>query len=297
MLKNVFMILRPQQWLKNLFVFLPLFFDRRLTDSSFMIPCFFAFLVFCFAASGIYCFNDIIDAPSDRLHPSKCNRPIASGSITRILAYIIMISCFLVSFLLIFVGDFPEDGGCFFTLLIIVAFYIVLNIAYCILLKQKPIIDVFCIAVGFVLRICAGGTATGVFLSHWIILMTFLLALFLAFAKRRDDIVIYENTGVKARKNVDRYNLVFMNTIISIIASITIVCYIMYSVSPEVVERFQSSNVYLTSLWVLAGITRYIQITVVDEKSGSPTRVLIKDRFIQLCVLGWIFMFVIILYV
>ena len=105
-----------------------------------------------------------------------------------------------------------------------------MNIAYCIKLKQKAIVDVFIIAVGFVFRVLVGGFATGIWVSHWIILMTFLLALFLAFAKRRDDIVMFEETGVKARQNVDRYNVVFMNQAIGIVASITIVCYIMYTV-------------------------------------------------------------------
>lgn len=114
-----------------------------------------------------------------------------------------------------------------------------------------------------------------------------MLALFLAFAKRRDDVVIYEDTGVKARRNVNRYNLQFMNQAISIVASITMVCYIMYTVSDEVVERMHTSYLYITSIFVLAGIMRYLQLTIVDVKSGSPTKVLMKDRFIQLCILGW----------
>ena len=171
-----------------------------------------------------------------------------------------------------------------------------MNIAYCIKLKQKAIVDVFLIAVGFVFRLLVGGFATGIWVSHWIILMTFLLALFLAFAKRRDDIVMFEETGVKARQNVDRYNVVFMNQAIGIVASITIVCYIMYTVSVEVIERFNSQYLYITSIFVLAGIIRYLQVTIVDVKSGSPTKVLLKDRFIQLCIVGWVITFSIILY-
>lgn len=158
------------------------------------------------------------------------------------------------------------------------------------------IIDVFIIAFGFVLRIFVGGVAVGIHLSHWIILMTFLLALFLAFAKRRDDVVIYQETGVSARKNVNRYNLEFMNQTIGIIASITMVCYIMYTVSEEVVERMHTQYLYATSVFVLAGIVRYLQITIVDVKSGSPTKVLMKDRFVQLCIIGWILTFILILY-
>jgi 4-hydroxybenzoate polyprenyltransferase len=126
--------------------------------------------------------------------------------------------------------------------------------------------------------------------------MTFLLALFLAFAKRRDDVVMYEETGVKARKNVDRYNLEFMNQTIGIVASIMMVCYIMYTVSDEVIARIGSHYLYITSIFVLAGIIRYLQVTIVDVKSGSPTKVLMKDRFIQTCVAGWMITFAIILY-
>jgi 4-hydroxybenzoate polyprenyltransferase len=171
-----------------------------------------------------------------------------------------------------------------------------MNLAYCIVLKHLAIVDVFIIAVGFVLRILMGGCATGIVVSHWIVLMTFLLALFLAFAKRRDDVVMYENTGIKARPNVNRYNLQFMNQSIGIVASITMVCYIMYTVSEEVIARLDSRYVYVTSIFVLAGIIRYLQVTMVDVKSGSPTKVLMKDRFVQLCLLCWVVSFAVILY-
>lgn len=172
-----------------------------------------------------------------------------------------------------------------------------MNIAYCVKLKQIAIIDTIIIATGFVLRILIGGIVTQIWISEWLILMTFLLALFLAFAKRRDDVVIYTNTGVKARSNINRYNLDFMNQAISIIAAITIVCYIMYTVSDEVVQRMESSHLYLTSIWVIAGILRYLQLTIVDVKSGSPTKVLMKDRFTQLCIAGWIASYFVILYI
>jgi 4-hydroxybenzoate polyprenyltransferase len=171
-----------------------------------------------------------------------------------------------------------------------------MNLVYCVRLKQIAVVDVFIIAIGFVLRVLIGGFATGIYISHWIVLMTFLLALFLAFAKRRDDVVMFESTGMKARKNVDRYNLDFMNQVIGVIASITMVCYIMYTVSEEVVRRLHCQYVYVTAIFVLAGIIRYLQVTIVDVKSGSPTKVLMKDRFLQLCILGWIATFAVILY-
>ena len=294
-MRPIIQLMRPQQWLKNLFVFLPLFFDRHLFDLEYLLPCLLMFLAFSLAASGIYCFNDIRDAEADRLHKEKRHRPIASGAVSPTTGYIVMASCWIVAAVLL--ALIPRVGGQDTPwLYLVVGGYVLLNTAYSLKLKQLAIVDVFIIAIGFVLRVLAGGMAAGIFLSHWIVLITFLLTLFLAFAKRRDDVVTLEESGVAMRPSVNHYNLAFMNQAISIIASITMVCYIMYSVSPKVVERFNSPYVYLTSLFVLAGIIRYLQITIVDVKSGSPTRVLLKDRFIQGCVICWIVSFALIIY-
>ena len=288
-------LLRPQQWVKNLFVFLPLFFDRHMFDVEYLLPCALMFLAFSFAASGIYCFNDIGDAEADRLHKEKRHRPIASGAVSPTTGYIVMGACWIIAAVLL--ALIPLAGGPSTPWrYLVLGIYVLLNIAYSLKLKQLAIIDVFIIAIGFVLRVLAGGVATGIFLSHWIVLMTFLLTLFLAFAKRRDDVVTLEESGVAMRQSVNHYNLSFMNLAISIIASITMVCYIMYTVSPQVVERFNSPYVYLTSLFVLAGIIRYLQITIVDVKSGSPTHVLLHDRFIQGCFICWIITFALIIY-
>lgn len=171
-----------------------------------------------------------------------------------------------------------------------------MNVAYCIKLKHLALVDVFIISIGFVLRIFVGGIVTEIELSSWIVLMTFLLALFLAFAKRRDDVVLYENTGVQPRKNVNRYNLAFMNSAVTLTSCIMVVSYIMYTVSPEVIARLHTRYLYLTVLFVFAGIFRYLQLTIVDVKSGSPTKVLLHDRFIQLSILLWILFFLIIIY-
>ena len=288
-MKHIIRLLRPQQWLKNLFVFLPIFFDRHLFDTDKLMPCIIVFVAYSLTASGIYCFNDIWDADADRMHPKKKERPIANGSISKAVGYWLMLTCFVLSLSIMLLVDNLE-------VIAILGFYIVMNIAYCTYLKKIAIVDVFIIAIGFVLRILAGGFATDTFLTHWIVLMTFLLALFLAFAKRRDDVVMYENSGIRMRKNVNRYNLSFMNEAIAIIASITMMCYIMYTVSMEVIERFQSSYVYITSVFVLAGIIRYLQLTIVDVKSGSPTKVLMTDHFIHACLFGWLSTFIVILY-
>ena len=291
---NILRLMRIEQWLKNTFIFLPLFFDRHLLEWSYWQPSLIAFFAFCLAASGIYCFNDIRDVEADRAHPKKCTRPIASGAVTVAQGYAIMTACWLAAAAVILTDIFLLNNS---TLLwTIILFYVVMNLAYTVRLKQVPILDVFIIAVGFVLRIFAGGINANIFISHWIVLMTFLLALFLAFAKRRDDVVEWEMTGKSRRLGINRYNSAFMNQAMTIVASLTMVCYIMYTISDSVMERMGSRYLYLTSVFVLAGIIRYLQITIVDVKSGSPTKVLLKDHFIQLCIAGWLIAFVIILY-
>lgn len=292
MIRHIFALLRPHQWLKNAFVFTPLFFGRHTTDWCYVWPCIQAVVAFCLVASGIYCFNDIQDADADRRHPVKRERPVASGAISQPVAYSTMAALWAAAFILVTFGSCASRELLAGVLLL----YIVINVAYCLKLKQITILDVFIIATGFVLRIVAGGVATGIGLSHWIVLTTFLLALFLALAKRRDDVAIYDRSGMKARKSVEHYNMDFLGAAIAIMGSVTIVCYILYTVSDEVVERVGSHHLYATSVFVLAGILRYMQLTLVDGRSGSPTKVLMRDHFIILCVAGWITMFAIILY-
>jgi len=289
---NIVKLLRPEQWVKNFFVFLPLFFNGKLLHINLLLQCVVAFFAFLFIASSIYCFNDIYDVEADRLHPKKCKRPIASGMISVNLAYMLMVVCFVLSMSIIFLFGGKEK----FMLIALIAIYYVMNIAYCIKLKRYAIIDVIVVSIGFVLRILVGGTATEIWLSEWIIIMTFLLALFLAFAKRRDDVILYQSTGVSTRKNTNRYNLDFMNQVMSVVSSIMTIAYIMYTLSPDVIERFHSRYIYITAIFVLVGIIRYLQVTIVELKSGNPTTILLKDRFIQICIVGWIVSFLIIIY-
>lgn len=290
-MKNLLRLIRPHQWLKNGFVFIPMFFGGGLLNIDNIVESLITFVSFSFIASSIYCFNDIIDAEADRRHPLKCNRPIASGAIGMRSAYGIMALMVLLSLsvLLLLPGHVLEVGS-------IILFYFVMNVTYCYKLKQYAILDVCIIAFGFVLRILAGGVATGITLSNWVVLMTFLLTLFLSFAKRRDDVVRMNETGEAPRQNTIRYNLTFINQAITITASVTLVCYVMYTVSPEVISRFNTQYLYLTSIFVLVGLLRYIQLTVVDKRSGDPTKILLCDRFTQCIVLGWILAFLVIIY-
>ncbi len=290
-MKKTLLLIRPQQWIKNGFVLIPMFFGGRLLNADDAIASVVTFFAFSFAASAIYCFNDIVDVDADRRHPVKCHRPIASSAVSVPTAYALMAVLALLSALLLFF--LPQRAG---ETAGIVAFYFLLNMAYCLWLKRHAIIDVCTVAFGFVLRILAGGMACDVAVSNWLVLMTFLLALFLSFAKRRDDVLRMNETGEPPRRNTIRYNITFVNQAITITGTVTLVCYIMYTVSPEVVSRFHAPYLYLTSIFVLVGLLRYMQLTVVDEVSGDPTKILLRDRFTQAIVVAWIMAFLLIIY-
>lgn len=285
---------RPSHWVKNLFVFLPIFFGQRLFDVTLVQNAVIAFFAFSFAASSIYCFNDIIDVEDDRRHPIKCQRPVASGKISVPVAYSIMFLLLALSVGVLFlIGD---EAFRYDTIAVIVVYWF-MEIAYCILLKRFAIVDVCILSIGFILRILAGGMATGTVISHWLIMMTFLLTLFLGIAKRRDDVLRMARTGLPVRHNTKRYNLTFVNEALTITGSVMLVCYIMYTVSPEVIAQFHSEYLYLTSAFVILGLLRYIQLAVVDEKTGDPTKVLLHDHFTQCVVLGWVAAFAVIIYI
>lgn len=287
----VIRIVRPRQWVKNFFVFIPLFFGGQMSNTTLLLDALTTFIAFSLAASSIYCLNDIVDVEADRQHPVKCHRPIASGQVSVSAAYALMAIMLILSMTVC-----PMLKGRSMAVGAVVLGYWIMNIAYCVWLKNFAIIDVCLIAFGFVLRILAGGLATAIEPSNWLVLMTFLLTLFLSFAKRRDDVLRMEATGKPPRKNTIRYNLTFINQAITISASITLVCYIMYTVSPEVTARFNSHYIYLTTIFVLVGLLRYIQIAVVDKQSGDPTKIILRDRFTQLVVLAWMVSFLFIIY-
>lgn len=294
MKSNLLKLIRPHQWLKNVFVMIPMFFGGSLLDPSDIRASVVTFFAFSFIASSVYCFNDIIDVEADRRHPVKCKRPIASGAISVRSAWALMALMFLLSVGTVCLLDTYSHV---INVGLVILIYYILNILYCSKLKQYAIVDVCNIAFGFVLRVLAGGFATDIALSKWLVLMTFLLTLFLSFAKRRDDVLRMNETGEPPRKNTIRYNLTFINQAITITASVTLVCYIMYTVSPEVVNRFHSDLLYLTSVFVLLGLLRYIQITVVDKRSGDPTKMMLRDRFTQCVVLLWALTFLVLIYV
>ena len=289
---GVVRLLRPAQWAKNVFVLLPVFFSGSLTDVAVLRDALVAFVSFCMASSAVYCLNDVMDVEADRQHPVKCKRPVASGAVGRVEAIIIMLLLAVGSAAMMLL--LPESHR--FYSWVILGVYLVLQVLYCLWLKHFALVDMLVVATGFVLRVGMGGTACGIWVSQWIVLMTFLLALFLVLSKRRDDVVIYRRTGRQPRRNTHRYNLEFIDQVTILVATTTLVCYIMYTVSPEVTERFHTEILYVTALYVLAGIMRYIQLMVVDQKGGSPTKILWRDPFIYVCVIAWALTFAGIIY-
>ena len=285
-------LLRPLQWIKNVFVFAPIFFSNHLLDRDYLFPTIIVSAAFCLISSSIYCFNDLRDVEADRLHPKKCKRPIASGNVSVKGGYAMMAICLVGAFALLLLSNSINTPY----LYIIVGGYWLMNIAYCVKLKQIAILDVSIIAIGFVMRVLAGGLAVDIWVSHWLVMMTFLVTLFLALSKRNDDYRIYEQTGIKPRVSITGYNKTFINEATAIVASVTMVSYIMYTMSEDVISRLGTRYVYLTSGWVLAGLLRYLQNMIVYGLSGSPTKSLVKDHFIQFCILGWILSFFAIIY-
>ncbi len=287
-ISDIIKLMRPHQYIKNIFIFLPLFFAARITDTALLLDAFIAFIAFSLVASAVYTFNDYHDIEEDRQHPQKRHRPLASGAISKHQAIAIMALLFTAGVALMASLSLVATA----TLLA----YVGMNIAYSFALKHVAILDVTIIAIGFVLRLFIGSAVTDISLSMWIVIMTFLLALFMALAKRRDDVLIYLDTGKKMRRVVDGYNLQFLDTAMAIMASVVIVAYTIYTTSAEVIERIHSEHLYLTALFVIVGIMRYLQIALVQKESGSPTRIILEDRFLQLTLLGWITSFSWILY-
>ena len=239
-------------------------------------------MLFSLVASSIYIFNDYHDIEEDRNHPVKKNRPLASGRVSKTFA-LSLIGIILIPSLL---GAYILNKEFFIILLA----YLVMNILYTLWLKHIAILDVSIIAVGFVLRIFAGAALIDVPVSMWIVILTFLLALFLALAKRRDDCILALD-GNKVRKSICGYNPEMINTSMSIMAGVTIVAYIMYTVSEDVIKKFGTDKLYFTAFFVVLGILRYLQISLVELNSGSPTKIIYKDKFLQITIIAWLLSF------
>jgi decaprenyl-phosphate phosphoribosyltransferase len=286
-MKDYLKLIRVEQYIKNAFVFAPLFFDSQFLNIDNLINVILAFLCFCTISSSVYIFNDYFDSNEDKNHPQKRFRPLASGSVSikngLMLMVVLMISSLTISYFI------------YVELFLVILSYLVLNFFYSKWLKHIAILDVNIIAVGFILRIVAGSVVSDVVPSIWILLITYLLALFLGISKRRTDVVLAEN-GNDVRKNIEGYNLIFIDVILGILASIIIVSYIFYCISPEVQLHYQSKLLYVSIIFVVNGIFRYLKLVFVDQSTYSPTKIVLKDRFIQFTILGWLLLMSYLLY-
>lgn len=288
MMRPVLQLIRPSHWIKNLFLLIPIFFAGRLFQLEEVEIILAGIVAFSLVASGIYIINDLKDLQIDKLHPLKKLRPLPSGLITKSTAFILLSILLLCGLTLAAFLDY--------TFLILLGIYLLMNIGYSFGLKNIPIVDLFIVSLGFLIRIHSGGILSGVAVSHWLSIMIMLLALFLVLAKRRDDLVLQASTHSVIRKTSSSYNLEFINACLTMFAAVIVVAYIMYTVSAEVIQHFNSSYLFITTLFVIAGIMRYLQITLVEQNSGSPTSILVKDKFILITIILWVISFYIIIY-
>lgn len=280
-------LLRVKHYIKNLFVFLPLFFAGNIFDQGSLIQVLWSFIAFCLVASSVYIVNDYVDIENDRMHPMKCKRPFASGEVPLSHGFVLWIMLWLTSFLVAY--GISEN-----TFYVLVA-YKLMNIWYSFHLKKIPIIDISIVSLGFVFRLFVGGYSTDVDLSEWIILMTFLFALFVAIAKRRDDVLMLEK-GTQVREAIIGYNIKFVDLTMVMIGGVIIVCYIMYSLAPSVQARMGGRSLYFTTYFVILAVLRYMQLAFVENRTGSPTALAYSDRFLQLTLLAWIVTFIWLIY-
>ena len=289
-MKYYIKLLRPKDWAKNGFLFIPFFFAGELFNLKKIELLLMGFIAFSFMASCIYIINDYRDIEDDKKHPVKCKRPLAAGKVKKSHAIIICVLLFICSIIL---GWLANPIWVFNVILIM---YFIVNLAYSFGLKNIAILDILMLATGFVFRVKGGATVAAIDTSQWLIIMTFLLALFMALAKRRDDLILKTETGNVMRKSMSGYNLDFLNTLLGLFAAIIIVAYINYTVAPSTIERLGTYRLYYSSVFVIAGIMRYLQITFVVKKSGSPTEILYKDRFIQITLVLWVLSIFVLLY-
>lgn len=280
MLWDLVQILRPQQWTKNLVLFAALIFSKHLFNIGALSLVVAAFFAFCCLASAAYIMNDIRDCERDRRHPLKAQRPLPSGRMRRGTAEIMAVGIGVVGLL----AALALGSG----FAILAVGYFALQVAYTFLLKEVVILDVMSIAAGFVIRAVAGGVVIDVPVSPWLVICTFLLALFLGFAKRRHELVLLEGQATDHRRALEEYSQYFLDQMMSVVTASTVVAYAIYTVSPEVQEKLGTHQLYLTLPFVLFGIFRYLYLVHQKEEGGNPTQLLLTDVPLLVDVLLWV---------
>jgi len=271
---------RPQEWVKNVFLFSALLFSKNVLHPTLLLQTVLAFGLYCLSAGGVYFINDILDRDEDKYHPQKSTRPIASGALPVALAASVALCMFVAAI----------SGALFLSLPfgLITASYIVLNLAYSKWLKHVVILDVFAIASGFVLRVVAGAVVIDVTISDWLLICTLLLALFLGFSKRRYELVTLEKDAGRHRPVLTEYNPLFLDMMIGIVTASTVMGYTLYTISAETVQKFGTDRLVLTVPFALYGIFRYLYLVYHQHSGGNPAHALLTDGPLLINVILWV---------
>lgn len=272
--------LRPEQWLKNGFVAAPLVFSGLVTDPVAWFETVVAVATFCAVASATYLVNDLVDREADRNHPLKCHRPIAAGLVSPTLAATTAVALVVVAT----VGAVFLGRG----FALVLGSYFAVTLLYSTILKQAVFVDVMVVAAGFVLRVVGGAVAIEVMVSHWLLVCAFLLALYLALGKRRAELVLLGADAGSHRRVLGSYTLPLVDQAISVVLGATVLAYTLYTVAPDTVSKVGNEGLLTTVPVVLYGLLRYLFLLHRHELGGSPTRALLTDRPLLICVLVWI---------
>jgi len=288
-LKHVLLSMRPEQWIKNFFVFTALLFSKNLLNPSKDIEAIIGFIIFCMITGCAYMINDFVDLEKDKLHPVKSRRPLASGKLkkdtaVKIIVLICLASLFFAFYMNILFG-------------IVVLAYFLLNIGYSIYLKNIVIIDVVSIAAGFVFRVLGGAVIISVVASQWLILCTILLSLFLGFSKRRHELILLEDNATSHRKVLEHYSPYFLDQMIAVVTASTLICYALYTMSRDTVEKLGTSKLIYTIPFVLYGIFRYLYLVHQKEEGGSPTEIMFTDKPMIINICLWVISSVVFIYI
>ncbi len=288
-LKYVFLSMRPKQWIKNFLVFAALVFSKNIFDLSKDLNAFIGLIIFCMITGCSYLINDLLDLEKDKLHPSKSQRPLASGKIKKTTAMTaIAITCFVGLFLAFYMNKFFG--------IIVLAFFL-LNLGYSVYLKNIVIIDVITIAAGFVLRVMGGAVIISVVASHWLILCAMLLSLFLGFSKRRHELILLETDATSHRKVLEHYSPYFLDQMIAVVTASTLICYALYTMSKDTIEKLGTSKLIYTIPFVLYGIFRYLYLVHQKKEGGNPTEVIFTDIPIIINVTLWVITSIVFVYI
>ncbi len=288
-LNPILKIMRPAQWSKNLIIFAGLVFSGNLFNAPLLYKNIAVFILFCFLSSSVYMINDIVDLEKDRNHPHKKSRPLPSGELSIAKAWTWAVVMGLFSLVAIFFVDLKAG--------IISLVYLVLMLAYTFLLQHIVIIDIMTIAFGFVLRVAIGTSITRVEVSPWLLVCTILLALFLALGKRRHESTLFQEMPDTSRETLKEYDPRLLDQMISVVTASTLIAYILYTISPDTIDKFKTSNLLFTIPFVIYGIFRYLYLIHRHHLGGSPESVFLRDRPLEIDILLWFLTCVTIIYI